>query len=97
MTYSLTHSLTHSFTYSFTHLLTHLLIGLYPCCVEKHITNNKLSAKEWNDACIVAAGSGKGGGKADTANAFIPIENDNADALFDRIMTAAKSYFNSKV
>jgi len=79
------------------HSLTYLTIGLYPCCVDKHITNNKVSAKEWNDACISAVGSGKGGGKADTANAFIPVEDATAEALFDKIMVAAKSYFTSKV
>jgi hypothetical protein len=70
---------------------------LYPCCIEKHISSNKLSAKEWNDACIAAVGAGKGGGKADTANAFIPIENNDTGALFDKIIVAAKAYFVSKV
>mmetsp|Transcript_41057 Transcript_41057/g.41939 ORF Transcript_41057/g.41939 Transcript_41057/m.41939 type:complete len:1015 (+) Transcript_41057:17-3061(+) len=46
-------------------------MGLYPLVASKHVSSG-LSAKEWCDHCISVVGSGKGGGKADMANATIP-------------------------
>ena len=72
-------------------------VGLFPLCSDLHIKANGLSAKEWNDAIFRAVGSGKGGGKADTANGFVPNPEPNCiDALVSKILAAGNAYVASK-
>jgi hypothetical protein len=52
-----------------------------------------LSAKAACDACIAAAGAGKGGGKPDAANASIPGDQ----TTLATVLAAGKTYFDGKV
>jgi hypothetical protein len=52
-----------------------------------------LSAKEWCDHCIAILGSGKGGGKAESALANIPGGQDVLDAA----VKAAKQFATDKL
>ena len=48
-----------------------------------------LSGVAWCNACIEAAGAGKGGGKPGLSNANIPCDND---AVLDTILNAANAF-----
>lgn len=69
-------------------------LGLYTAVSASHVAGG-LSAKLWNDAAIAAVGSGKGGGKPDSANAFIPYSaTTTADTLVSIVLAAASKYMN---
>lgn len=54
-----------------------------------------LNAKAWCDYCTTAIGKGRGGGKADMANANMPVEaakGETADSLGVAILEAARKY-----
>jgi len=63
---------------------------LFPIVSPEHVAAG-LSAKEWCDHCIAAAGAGKGGGKAESALANIPGQN------VDVILKAAREYAGNKL
>lgn len=52
-----------------------------------------IHAKEWVDFVIGKIGAGKGGGKADQANASIPGDSD----AVDKILTHATEYLNNRI
>ena len=52
-----------------------------------------LHAKEWCDYCISVAGSGKGGGRPDQANATVPGGRET----FDKLINAAQEFSLSKI
>ncbi len=47
-----------------------------------------LNAKQWTDFCVQEIGAGKGGGKADQANASIPGGLD----VLERVVDAARRF-----
>jgi len=67
-------------------------IGLFPVVSEKHVAGG-LSAKEWCDHCIAVVGAGKGGGKADLANASIPGDS----TVLEAVLEAAKKFAETKL
>lgn len=67
-------------------------IGCYPIVTAAHQSQG-ISAKEWIDFVIAGVGAGKGGGKAETANASIPGGND----VMDKVVTLAAQYGESKI
>jgi len=57
-------------------------LGVYVAISAEHLSRG-LSAKDICDACVKAAGAGKGGGKADLANASIPLAGVSMDSVLD--------------
>lgn len=51
-----------------------------------------LNAKEWVEFCISRLGTGKGGGKADQANANFP----NTESLPDQLFSFAAEFVKDK-
>lgn len=67
--------------------------GIYPLVSATHLANPDLkakgfTAKAWVEFCISKVGAGKGGGKADTANASVPGGQD----VMDKILAAAEEF-----
>ena len=78
-------------------------LGLFPIVSAGHLAVG-MSAKEWCDQAIAAAvaagGSGKGGGKAEQANANIVLPEGDAAAVRDAVsnmMAAATGYAGARV
>jgi len=67
-------------------------VGLFPFVSTVHVAAG-MSAKDWCDHCIAAAGAGKGGGKAESAMANIP----GGQQVLDVVMTAARQYASNKM
>eukprot|EP00981_Chlorochromonas_danica_P003570 scaffold659_cov192-Ochromonas_danica.AAC.83 len=66
-------------------------IGVYPFVSQEHLAAG-LNAKEWVEFCISRLGTGKGGGKADQANANFP----NTESLPDQLFTFAAEFVKDK-
>ena len=69
-------------------------LGVYASVSASH---PHLNAKEWTDSITAAVGKGKGGGRADFANASIAI--DNSSSLIEvtkLVLDAAKQYIQKK-
>ncbi len=59
--------------------------------------NKSVNAKEWCDSCIAALGKGRGGGKADLANANFPVDDSqNANSVIAALLSAANTYVVGK-
>ena len=70
---------------------------MYAAVSSAHVTEKKLNAKEWCDHVVASIGKGKGGGKADFANANVAIDASMvATTTRDSILEAAKKYVESK-
>ena len=67
-------------------------VGLFPIVSANHILAG-LNAKEWCDHCMGVIGSGKGGGKAESALANIP----GGQEVLDLVLKSAREYAASKV
>jgi len=66
-------------------------LGCYPFVAAAHMSSG-LSAKEWVEFVIARVGSGKGGGKADTANASFGY----TEALCEQVYSAATAFVKDK-
>ena len=62
-------------------------MNLFPLVCPQHIKSG-LSAKAWNEHCFTVAGSGKGGGKEDSAAGAVIGDQ----VLLDKVKIAAKSF-----
>lgn len=66
-------------------------LGCYPFVSAEHLAAG-LNAKDWVEYCISRLECGKGGGKADTANASFQY----SEALVDQLFTHASEYVKDK-
>ena len=66
-------------------------IGLYTYVCKKHIEEG-LSAKEWIDHCFISTGTGKGGGKSDSAFGNIPGDLQKTEIF----LPAAEAYIGER-
>jgi hypothetical protein len=72
-------------------------MGVYALVIADHVNGKGANAKEWCDACTGAVGKGRGGGRADMANANIPLTtSDNAESVTQTVLNAARTYWASK-
>ncbi len=67
-------------------------VGCYPIVTAAHQSQG-ISAKEWIDFVIAGVGAGKGGGKAETANASIP----GGQEVMDKVLSLAAQYGENKL
>ena len=79
-------------------------VGLFPIVSPAHVAAG-VSAKEWCDhaiaAAVAAGGSGKGGGKAEQANANIVLPTEGGAVspqdTVHNVLEAAKTYAAARV
>mmetsp|Transcript_14718 Transcript_14718/g.32206 ORF Transcript_14718/g.32206 Transcript_14718/m.32206 type:complete len:1030 (-) Transcript_14718:4-3093(-) len=80
-------------------------VGVYPAVSAVHLAGG-LSAKDWVTHLIDKAGRGKGGGKADMANATLPVEQEagegaeggaDADAFLAQLLLWGGEFAEGKV
>jgi alanyl-tRNA synthetase len=70
-------------------------IGVYTSVSSKHQSSG-ISAKRWVDFVMENLGSGRGGGKADMANAMIPLTTgQDLKEVIDRTLTAARTFWQA--
>ena len=67
-------------------------MGVFAVVSEEHVAGG-LGAKDWCDYIISVVGAGKGGGKADLANASVPGD----DSVLQTVLAAAKQYAQTKL
>lgn len=68
-------------------------VGVYTSVSAKH-QGTGVSAKTWVDFVMENLGNGRGGGKADMANAMVPLTaGQDVKEVVDRVLTAARTYW----
>jgi hypothetical protein len=71
---------------------------MYTLVSAEHQSSLKLSAKDWCDSCIATLGKGRGGGKADLANANVTVDaaTETTTTLTNALLAAANKYLSEK-